>query len=283
MTENPVPVSLGSSDFGTWRARSALVTRVSLPAWTLLPTHMHEHPTFAVILSGGFDLEFTRSGTRERRIACGVGTIVTQPAGERHINHVGADGASGIVLQPYIAGDGLPPRCARILDDILHFHNPVIAHAARRLAREVTYPDDLTAMAVDSLVLEMLVHAARLESGTGPWRFGVPAWLKTATQYLHDHFLDAIRIETIAALAGVSSAHLCHVFRRHYGLTLHDYLRRLRIDWAAEQLLATHDPVAEIAVTAGFADQAHFTRWFRRATGWTPAAYRRIQRKARSV
>jgi AraC family transcriptional regulator len=52
------------------------------------------------------------------------------------------------------------------------------------------------------------------------------------------------------------------------------YLRRLRLDWCADRLVTTKIPLAEIALRAGFADQSHFTRTFRRYTGVTPRAYR---------
>lgn len=270
---------MGSTDSGTWQGQCALVTNVSLPAWTVLPPHMHELPTFAVVLSGGFALEFTGSRLRHSTVMCEAGAIVTQPAGEWHINRCGRVGASGVVVQPDVRAGNLPLRCARILDGVHHFHDRIIAVGARQLAREVACPDDLTSMAVDGLVLEMLVQAARLDSSKGLDRIGAPAWLRVATEFLHEHFLDPVRIDAVAAAAGVHPAHLGFVFRRVHGLPVFAYVRRLRIEWAADRLRATNTPVAEIAVTAGFADQAHFTRWFRRSTGWTPAAYRRIPRR----
>jgi AraC family transcriptional regulator len=278
MSGQPVPVSIGSTDFSTWNAQCALVTRVSLPAWKSVPAHMHEQPTFAVVLSGGFDLEFTRSRVHPLPIPCGAGTIVTQPQGEWHINHVGADGASGVVVQPDVSEGKLPVRCARVLDSVLHFQDPTISLAAWRLAREVAFPDDLTALAVDGLVLEMLVQAARLDATKGLGQIGAPRWLRTAMEFLHENFLETVRMEAVAAVAGVHPAHLGATFRRAYGLTISAYVRRLRVEWAAEQLRATEATIAEIAVAAGFADQAHLTRWFRRATGFTPASYRRIGR-----
>ena len=54
-----------------------------------------------------------------------------------------------------------------------------------------------------------------------------------------------------------------------------EYLRRLRIDRAAEQLATGSQPLAEIALAAGFADQSHFSNVFRRRVGMSPSAYRR--------
>jgi AraC family transcriptional regulator len=78
----------------------------------------------------------------------------------------------------------------------------------------------------------------------------------------------------IAAAAGIHPVHLARVFRRHCGYTLGDYVRKLRVDFAARQLLATDEPLAGIAFAAGFSDQSHFTKVFKRQTGMTPADFR---------
>jgi hypothetical protein len=62
-------------------------------------------------------------------------------------------------------------------------------------------------------------------------------------------------------------------FRQRFGVTVCQYARNLGLEWAASQL-ASESPLAEIAVKAGFADQSHFTREFRRHFGVTPGRYR---------
>jgi AraC-like DNA-binding protein len=68
--------------------------------------------------------------------------------------------------------------------------------------------------------------------------------------------------------------HVARAFRREYGVTVAEYARRLRLDWAQAQLALEDAPLARIAIEAGFADQSHFTRAFRRHTGMTPGRYR---------
>lgn len=53
------------------------------------------------------------------------------------------------------------------------------------------------------------------------------------------------------------------------------FRRKLRLDWAEEQLGRTDKPLADLSLEAGFADQSHFTRQFRARTGFTPGSYRR--------
>jgi AraC family transcriptional regulator len=79
----------------------------------------------------------------------------------------------------------------------------------------------------------------------------------------------------LAVGVGVHPVTLARAFRRAFGCTIGEYLRRLRIERAAEQLATGTQPLAEIALAAGFADQSHFSNVFRRRVGMSPSAYRR--------
>jgi AraC-like DNA-binding protein len=83
-----------------------------------------------------------------------------------------------------------------------------------------------------------------------------------------------MRMAAIAREVGVHPVHLSRGFRRAFGVTMTDYVRDLRIHYAAEALVASPDPVPRIARSAGYQNVGHFTRSFKRATGLTPAAYR---------
>jgi AraC family transcriptional regulator len=76
-------------------------------------------------------------------------------------------------------------------------------------------------------------------------------------------------------VAQVHPAHLARVFRRHFGSSPGGYVRRLRIERAQVALATTDEPIAAIALSAGFASQAHFTHAFHRMVGIPPGTYRR--------
>jgi AraC-like DNA-binding protein len=102
----------------------------------------------------------------------------------------------------------------------------------------------------------------------------VPAWLERARNILHDRFDEQAKLSEIARAVGVHPVHLARQFRKYYGSSVGEYLRQLRIEFACHQLLASDDPSAKIATSAGFNDQSHFCRTFKRLRGTTPGKFR---------
>ena len=66
------------------------------------------------------------------------------------------------------------------------------------------------------------------------------------------------------------------VYRQFEHGTVGDYIRKARINYARRRMLESNEPLVEIALAAGFADQTHFTRSFKRVTGMTPTEFRRL-------
>ncbi|TML40685.1 MAG: helix-turn-helix transcriptional regulator [Actinobacteria bacterium] len=100
------------------------------------------------------------------------------------------------------------------------------------------------------------------------------ARLRSAEELLRARLSDRLGLGELAETVGVHPAYLARAFRAHYGLSVGEYGRRLRLAWAAAELAGGETPLAEIATEAGFADQSHFTRVFKRHVGATPARYR---------
>jgi transcriptional regulator GlxA family with amidase domain len=98
--------------------------------------------------------------------------------------------------------------------------------------------------------------------------------VQQAADYLHAHMFDAVEFGALAEVVGVQPSRLARCFRAHYGVTPGHYLRRLRIEWSAARLRDGERSIADVAVAAGFFDQSHFTRMFRRHFGVSPAAWR---------
>ncbi|MBL1138366.1 MAG: AraC family transcriptional regulator [Armatimonadetes bacterium] len=90
--------------------------------------------------------------------------------------------------------------------------------------------------------------------------------------YIHAHFLEDITLDELAQVAHLSKSYLIRAFRNLVGLSPYSYLVQVRLN-QARLLLRQGHPISQVAQDTGFADQSHFTRYFRRALGVTPGQY----------
>ncbi|GAA0267034.1 AraC family transcriptional regulator [Pseudomonas rhodesiae] len=95
-----------------------------------------------------------------------------------------------------------------------------------------------------------------------------------AREYLHAHLHHDVGMDELALACAVDRFRLSRAFKSAFGLPPHAYLVQLRLA-RARHLLAKGELPADVAITLGFADQSHLGRWFVRAYGLTPAAYRK--------
>lgn len=102
------------------------------------------------------------------------------------------------------------------------------------------------------------------------------AHYKRVLDYIADHFGEAIQIEDIARESGFSPAHFSRLFKQVIGDTPYQFLMRYRVERAVEMLVKTRDPLIDIALACGFADQPHLTRIFKKFRGATPKAWRNL-------
>ena len=271
-----VPITMGGPRFVTNEFERFHCTHAWFAPGTDLEPHIHDRATFGVMLEGSFDLTFTSAAIRRRPLECRSGTVFTEPAGETHGNRIAGGGASVIVIQidPYAGDPMIEALRPFLVDRINHFRSERIAQRARRLVKEIHRSDSLSDLAAESLVLEMLVDAARHDLR---WtRSGqVPAWLDLAEDYVRANFRQPLRVADVAQAAGVHPAHLAYVFSEVHRVPLATFIRRLRLDWAAERLSHSDDPISSIAYAAGFSDQSHLTRAFTEYFGETPSAFRK--------
>lgn len=100
------------------------------------------------------------------------------------------------------------------------------------------------------------------------------ARLARAAEFINDNFTRLVSVDDISAAAGLSPAHLIRSFKSRFGMTPHAYLVNRRIEHGRAQLRRGL-PIAEVALDAGFADQAHFQRAFKQHVAATPGQYRR--------
>lgn len=102
---------------------------------------------------------------------------------------------------------------------------------------------------------------------------GDHAKLRQAAEFISDNRTEALTLEQICSAAELSPSYLIRAFKRRYGLTPHAYLINRRVQYGQSQLRRGR-AIAEVALDAGFADQAHFQRAFKRLLAATPRQYR---------
>ena len=105
--------------------------------------------------------------------------------------------------------------------------------------------------------------------GLAPWQ------RRKIDRYIREHLERPIQIEELAEQMPLSVSHFCRAFKESFGDTPHAYLIRLRLESAQAMMLATDEPLSQIALASGFSDQAHLSKQFRRVLGATPSDWRR--------
>jgi AraC-like DNA-binding protein len=169
---------------------------------------------------------------------------------------------------------GRPLFAAPVLAD------PGLAAAVRRLHQALTGPS--TPLERGERLTVALGRAARAAAGRppGPGRVSAAETLRIARRVrdlLDGNYAAPVSGADLAAAAGSSRYAAYRAFHSLTGLAPAEYQRQLRLR-AARRALAGGTPPGQAAADAGFADQAHLTRWFRRCYGITPAAYARAAR-----
>lgn len=107
---------------------------------------------------------------------------------------------------------------------------------------------------------------------------GLAGWqVKRLAAYIDAHLDSSIRTRELAAVLGLSVSHFTRAFKQAFGSPPLLYVARRRIEAARAMMLATDESLTRVAHVHGFCDQSHFSRTFRRETGTTPQAWRRLQ------
>lgn len=273
VTITPIPVTFGSTERASLDAGGLQISSVVFPSRLRVRPHWHELACISVVLEGWLDEP--RGPRRYRSPAASVQTIPAEAVHE----DVFPEGPTPTLLleAEHEVCETLGAYGIR-LDEIRYFCDAGIAALAIRIARELEAPDGVSPLTVEGLALELfalLARSARSDAGFDQ----PPKWLERARECVHDRFAERFSVADVAAEVRVHPAHLAREFRRHYGVPIGEYARRLRLDSSAARLATTDDSLAEIAYASGFANQSHFTRAFKRHTGLTPARYRDSTRR----
>ena len=217
------------------------------------------------------------------------GENVVAPAGQ--INLVNPDEAhtgqsateEGWTYRMFYFGADLLQRAAALMNDrpaaLPYFPAGVIndcrlAGLIHQVHQRIDDPDT-SLLEKESLFLHMLVRliAGCADAPPGLKEAGKEhARIQRVIDYLAGHFHEEIAIQDLAAVACLSPYHFIRVFARQTGLPPHAWLMQLRAR-KARDMLARGVAIADAACLAGFSDQSHLTRIFKRLLGYTPGQF----------
>jgi AraC family transcriptional regulator len=232
-----------------------------------IPCHVHETAYYCLVLAGGYE----ESGGRERFYFQPFNSAFNR-SGTKHDGRIAS---SGVRIFTAEIGQGWVEEFLELgpgPDTTQDSHGGELTSLGVQLYRECCTKPAACALTVEALIWELLATAAGMQNRE---KGAKPSWWGRVKDLLHADFRRDLRISELATEAGVHPVHLARVFRRVSGKTPGEYLQRLRVKFASEKLTLTDCRIAEISADAGFADQSHMTRVFRRYTRTTPRELRR--------
>jgi AraC-like DNA-binding protein len=156
----------------------------------------------------------------------------------------------------------------------------IIRHIGASLQEGLRKPDEANQLFIDHMMLGLTAHVAQTYGGlqrtSAPARGGLAPWqAKRACERLESDLGGKLSLQKVAAELDLSVSHFSRAFRISIGLPPHQWLLHQRVK-AAKQLMSVRDlPLTEVAMSAGFANQSHFTRVFSSIAGVSPAVWRR--------
>ena len=227
---------------------------------------MHTHDDWAVMLVDDGAVAYGLGRADHHAVP---GALTLLPPGVPHDGHSAIEGKGYRKRVLYLDPDWLPATAQG-----LAVRRPTLAAtapiaAALKVHAALQDPGDL--MAAEHWLLtvrdEVLTHLG----SPAPTLRDAPL-ARRLRALLDDRLTESFTIAAAAAELGTHPRHLVRVFSQTYGIAPHQYLVGRRVDLARRLLVDGHRP-AETAALAGFHDQAHLTRHFRRILGVTPAAF----------
>jgi AraC-like DNA-binding protein len=236
------------------------------------PFSRHRHDVYAIGVTEEGVQAFHYRGTVERSLPGQVFMLHPDELHDGRADGPGLFGYRQIYVNPdriasaLLALTGRPvplPFASPVTDD------PVLARVARTAFAQAPEP-----LALDALVLQLAEGLLRSSvaglTGTLRCRVDLPA-VERGRDFLHSR-LTVLQSGEVEAVTGLDRYQFARQFRAVYGTSPYRYSVMRRLD-AARGWLRDLRPLAETALEAGFADQAHFTRTFKAAFGMTPGRY----------
>lgn len=240
----------------------------------------HRHDTYAIGLTDSGVQSF---GYRGSVHASMPGEVVVLHPDESHDGYAGAEGGFGyriIYVDPSRVSEAIGVIAGRALA-LPFVREPVVKSARLAQTIDAAFACHLEPLAVDSIILRL--SEALIEETAGSSTCATVLRPNLVAIERARRFLDAANTRVVhssemEAISGLSRFELARHFRSRLGTSPYQYSLLRRLEFARDRLAADRSTV-DVALGAGFSDQAHFTRMFRAAFGLTPARYRALSNR----
>ena len=277
----PHPLAASSDESG-WR--SGLIRRWAGGSGEIVQPPIDHH--YVVLHLGGPKRVTRIGGGRTVSASVQEGELTLVPAGTRYDwMTVGPIDFVHLYVHPsrlgaLVASAYDQDAASVTLDEGIGISDPLLAQLMREMLDGMAAPDPGSHSYLDALMEAALAQLARKHSTLGvpvqPLRSAMSRRrLRRVCDYVEAHLSQGLRLDDLAAVAGLSRYHFSRSFQAAMGEPPMTYLARRRLE-KAKALLRTSDlPVFEVGARSGLGAPSQFAALFRRATGSTPSGYRR--------
>jgi len=220
---------------------------------------MHSHPNayFCYVRRGSFREDWKRGSSEHHQEE-----VIFHPAGDEHAN--------AFLDQSRCFNVELGSNSNGVAEDRRLIEWKPVRRILGQLYREFRNGAD-SPLVIEGLVYQALGEA--FERVPAETRRSSP-WLARVRVEIANRYVEPLTLAQLSASVGVHPVHLARAFRKEYGTSVGDHVRALRVSYAQQLLRNRSLNLSDIALQAGFADQSHFNRLFKRSTGLTPRQYR---------
>ena len=231
-----------------------------------LEEHAHVFAGIVIVIRGCYCERF--DGKRSHHPP---GTVLVKPARHLHENRFDACGSLVVYVEVepkffvQLFGEEAPLRQANRIVGAMS------APSMRDLVRNLRDGQVAVVMASAVDLLSAVLARRRIASPRGP----EPSWFQGAMLRLSTSGATAGTIDTIASAIGINRSHMSRVFQRMLGCSASEFVQMCRFEEALEMVHSTNLPLATIASQAGFCDQSHMSRSFKKYAGTSPSQLRR--------
>lgn len=226
--------------------------------------HYHENPHLCFLFQGG-DIERRNNLSYERK----TGDVYFYYSGEKHasISRKSVSKNTNIefektFLETHKISESQIEKAIK--------NNLDAKFLILKIQQEMLIDDDCSRLAIQTLLLNLISCSKNSVDESDP------EWVRTLDDLLNDKWNEPLTLEELSIATGKYPTTISKHFRKYFSCTLGEYLRKLKINKSISLIKNSQMSLTDIALHCGFADQSHFTRNFKRLTGFLPKEFRNI-------